>query len=238
MKSNFRSGAKRYARKAIKYVKKRYVSRKGLPRMRNIVKDLAVVKSMVNAEKEIYNAHQASNAAFSPTSAYISAITNVAEGTSHGQRDGESLKLHGFRWNLRFSQQGSAVTDQYIKYWLVTFKGPRAATPSLDMFLLPDFDGNYSASSERNADWYNSWAVHASGRVHVQPDTVTSVSRYVLAKKFGRFRGDTHQRYSGALATTLLTDQMYIIAVAANGAVGSSTAAMMDSLLQISFYDN
>lgn len=203
-----------------------------------LARDVVMLKDMVNAEKEVYTAYNVTNQAVSPTSSVITPITNIAEGTTHGTRDGESVKLHGFRLNTRWQQQSNAVGPQFFKMWLVKYIGPRGATPSVDTFLKPDFDGNYSPSSERNEDWYTSYQVITAVSGRLSPDSLTGQTIYTLKKNYGRFRGKTHQRYSGAGATTLLTDQMYIIAVASNGAIGSTSAAAYDAQLLISFYDN
>jgi len=229
---------KRVARKGLKYVKKRYVTDKGLPKMRNIAKDVMMLKTMVNAEKEIYTAHSTTNTSFSPTAPIFTAIDNTTEGTGHGQRDGESIKLHGYRWNLRFTQQSNAQGPQFIKVHLVKYIGPRGSTPNINTFLKPDFDGNYSFHSERNEDHYTSYNVIRTINTKISPDTFSGLTMYNVQKVYGRFKGKTHQRYSGTAPTTLITDQMYIIVLASNGTIGTSSAVTYDSQLLVSFYDN
>jgi len=232
--------AKRVIKKVGRVVKKRYFKGKGYtnPKLSTMARDINIMKSMVNAEKEIYTAHSASNVAFSPTSPIFVAIDNTTEGTGHGQRDGESIKLHGYRWNLRFSQQTSAQGPQFIKIYLVKYIGPRGGVPAISTFLKADFDGNFSYHSERNEDHYTSYNVIKTISTKIQADTVSGINMYNVKKVYGRFKGKTHQRYSGTLPTTLLTDQMYIIAVASNGTIGTSSAVTYDSQLLVSFYDN
>lgn len=236
VKSNFR----RVARKVGRVVKRRYFKGKGYskPKLSRMARDLAIVKQMVNAEKEIYTAYSVTNQGVSPTSSVITPITNIAEGTSHGTRDGESVKIHGFRLNTRWTQQSSSVGPQFFKLWLVKYIGPRGSTPGIETFLKPDFDGNYSVHSERNEDWYKSYQVITQQRGKISADNLTNQTMYTMKKSYGRFKGQCHQRYSGAGASTLLTDQMYIIAVASNGAIGTNTACTYDAQLLISFYDN
>lgn len=201
-------------------------------------RDMAFIKPMINAEKEIYTAHSVNNQAISPTAPYFAPIDNIVEGTSASMRDGESVKLHGFRWNLRFSQQTSAQGPQFIKIYLVKYIGPRGSTPNINTFLKTDFDGNYSFHSERNEDHYKSYIVIKSLTAKIQADTVSGLNMYNVQKAYGLFKKDAHQRYSGSAATTLLTDQIYIIATASNGTIGLSSACTFDSQLLISFYDN
>jgi len=234
----------KYVKNTIKRVarvaKKRYFKGKGYsnPKLSTMAKDINMMKSMVNAEKEIYTAHAVTSTAFSPTAPIFTAIDNTTEGTGHGQRDGESIKLHGYRWNLRFSQQSSAQGPQFIKIYLVKYIGPRGSTPAISTFLKPDFDGNYSFHSERNEDHYTSYNVIRTINTKISADTVSGINMYNVQKVYGRFKGKTHQRYSGTAGTTLLTDQMYIIAVASNGTIGTSSAVTYDSQLLVSFYDN
>lgn len=236
-------GARKTLRKAAKSagraIRKRYVSSKGGLKLARIAKDVAIVKSMVNAEKEIYTALSLTSQNVDLSTPYFEPITNVAEGTAHGQRDGESVKLHGFRWNTRFSQQNSVVNPLYVKMWLVKYIGPRGSTPAVSTFLKPDFDGNYSTMSERNEDHYRSYKVIAtSGLRKIPGDGVTGQSQFVLSKLYGKFTYGAHQRYSGSAATTLLTDQMYVLIVTSSGNTATSTGAKVDSQMLISFYDN
>lgn len=210
--------------------------------MQNIAKlsrDVAILKPMINAEKEIYTALTLTAQNVDVTTPYFQPITNVAEGTGHGQRDGESIKLHGFRWNTRFGQQNSVTNPLYAKMFLVKYIGPRGSTPAISTFLKPDFDGNYTCYSERNEDHYSSYIViSTTGLVKIPVDSVSGQTQYVMNKRYGLFKKDAHQRYSGSLATTLLTNQMYIIIVTSAGDTATSTGLKVDSQLLISFYDN
>jgi len=237
--TTFRRGIRKVARSAGRAIKKRYVSSRGGLKVSRIAKDVAILKTMVNAEKEIYTGLTLTAQNVDLTTPYFQPIINVAEGTGHGQRDGESIKLHGFRWNSRFSQQASVTNPLYCKMWMIKYIGPRGATPAISTFLKPDFDGNYSTMSERNEDHYKSYVVlSTSGLVKIPCDSVSGQSQFTLRKKFGKFTRDAHQRYSGTLATTLLTNQMYVLIVTSGGDTATSTGAKIDSQLLISFYDN
>lgn len=205
-----------------------------------VAKDVSILKSLVNAEKEIYSQNvTAATVGSLAGQQYLQPITNITEGTGHGQRDGESCKLHGFRWNVRFVQQTNKLNEGKAKCWLVKFIGPRGTTPGIDTFLKPDFDGRYTTNSERNEDWYTSYIVISSHTCYIKGDGITNQTSQALSKRYGRFLKDAHQRYSGAAATTLLTDQMYIIAVSDAGDSGAAlTGLQFDSQLHISFYDN
>lgn len=236
---SFRSRVKRTVKRGLRSVKKRYFKGKGFsrPKVSTMARDVMNLKAMVNAEKEVFAA-QTLSTQFSPTAPLVSTLTNTTEGSGHGQRDGESIKLHGFRWNLRFSQQTAAAGPQYIRAWLVKYIGPRGTTPALTNFLKPDFDGNLSYHSERNEDWFTSWEVISTVNAKIQADTVSGIQMYTVRKKYGRFRGKTHQRYGGPAQTDLLTDQMYTIYVCSNGTIGTSSACTVDSQILVSFYDN
>lgn len=243
MPSKFRSTIRRARRQAGKIIKKtvkqRYLNSGGGLKLQRIAKDVSILKTLVNAEKEIYTAMNLVAQNVDLTTPYFQPITNVAEGTAHGQRDGESIKLHGFRWNTRFMQQASVTNPLYCKMWLIKYIGPRGATPAISTFLKPDFDGAYSTMSERNEDHYKSYVVlSTSGLVKIPCDAVSGQSQFTLRRKFGKFTRDAHQRYSGVLATTLLTNQMYVLIVTSGGDTATSTGGKIDSQLLISYYDN
>lgn len=202
-----------------------------------LARDVAIIKPMINAEKEMYLQNITGDV--SPTSPYgPTAITNVAEGTSHGQRDGESIKLHGYQWDIRALSQTSAVAPRYIHVYLVKYIGPRGSAPAISTFFQADMDGNYSTYSKRNPDHYTSYEVICRKNIFIPADTVSGVQMYRQVKAYGLFKGKTHQRYNGTLATNLVTDQMYVIAVSSDGTIGTSTATTIQTQLQISFYDN
>lgn len=211
--------------------------KKGKLSSTRLIKDVMMLKDMVNAEKEMYSQNITGDV--SPTSPYGPvAITNVAEGTGHGQRDGESIKLHGYQWDIRVLSQTSAVAPRYVHIYLVKYIGPRGTAPNINTFFQADMDGNYSTYSKRNPDHYTSYQVICRKNVFIPADTVSGVQMYKQVKVYGRFKGKTHQRYNGALATNLITDQMYVIAVSSDGTIGGATANTIQSQLQISFYDN
>lgn len=235
--TQFRRGARKVARVVGRTLKKRYMSRGGGLKVSRIAKDVAILKTMVNAEKEMYLQNITGDC--SPTSPYGPvAITNVAEGTAAGQRNGESIKLHGYQWDIRALSQTNAVAARYVHVYLVKYIGPRGTAPAISTFFQPDMDGNYSTYSKRNPDYYTSYQVICRKNIYIPPDSVSGVQMYKQVKAYGRFKGKTHQRYGGTLATTLLTDQMYVIAVSSDGTIGGSTACTIQSQLQISFYDN
>jgi len=228
-------------KKATKALKKRYFKGKGYknPKLMQMASDMLMLKDMVNAEKEVYDALTLQGQNVDLSTPYFDKIVNVSEGTGHGARDGESLKLHGYRWNLRVMQQASVTNKIQAKIWLVKFIGPRGTTPSVSTFLRSDFDGNYSVYSERNEDWYGSYQIVAySGLMTVPQDNVSGQTQFTTKRLYGRFKGKTHQRYSSTGQDSLLTDQMYVIVVVSGGNTATSTGVKVDSKLLISFYDN
>lgn len=231
---------KKLMRKAGRAIKKRYFSGKGYskPKYVRMLKDINTIKSMVNAEKEIYSQSIATNVGSISGQEYFQPIVNIAEGNGHGQRNGESVKLHGFRWTMRALQQSARSNMGKCVAYLIKYIGPRGTTPAISTFLKPDFDGLYTVNSERNEDWYSSYQVISRATMRVPADATTGAFTQSLVKKYGRFRGKTHQRYSGSLATDLLTDQMYILIVADGGSTATNTGFEYDCQLQISFYDN
>ena len=231
---------KKILRKAGRAIKKRYFKGKGYsrPKIGRMAKDIAIVKQMVNSEKEIYSQNISTNVGSVAGEQYFQPITNIVEGTGHGQRNGESVKLHGFRWNMRALQMTSRVNMGRVTAYLIKYIGPRGTTPAISTFLKPDFDGLYTVHSQRNEDWYSSYQVISRADMKVDGDSVSGSSTQSIVKRYGRFKGKVHQRYSGALATDLLTDQMYILIVTDGGSTATNTGYEYDCQLQISFYDN
>lgn len=241
MSFKYRKSFNKVIKKVGRAAKRRYFKGRGYsnPKIGRMSKDIAVLKTLVNAEKEIYTALNLSSQTVDLSTPYFQPINNVAEGASHGQRDGESIKLHGFRWNTRFMQQASVTNAIFVKMWLIKYIGPRGSTPAISTFLKPDWDSNYSTMSERNEDHYRSYKVIAySGLSKIQPDNVSGQTQFALKRMYGKFKYGAHQRYSGLASTTLLTDQMYVLIVTSGGNTATSTGVNVDTQLLISFYDN
>jgi len=115
---------KRVAKRAYGMAKKRYV-KKGSPNMTNIVKDVKMLKHLVNIEKKrsditVMIAQPFGRANAGSDGAYHAIISpTIIQGISQGERVGNSVKLVSGCLDLSIEQQVNAINTIKIKAWII-----------------------------------------------------------------------------------------------------------------------
>ena len=264
----FRKKALRYvkkqARRAGKYIKKRYYS-KGSVNLNAIKKDVMKLKSLVNAEKKCSD-DQDSNYKVSSqpiaqlningTGAYIGEISPflITQGTNYDQRTGNSIKLHSLIIKGQILQQINLNNKMKIIVEVWMRKAQDITTPAvvfnelfdLNNFLSPKLV-DYNCTRDR--DHYSGYTKLASKHVVLSPDTVsgqiTQVSNFTIPMKLRQ-----HAKWN--TANTYIAPQYFITARCDTGNLNSTTAgsvtgvptnnmntgAILSYSWQYFFYDN
>lgn len=110
---------KKQAKRAGKYLKKRYTTKKGSLNVKQIVKDVQMLKNVINAEVKRTGDqyHQSSVGQINGTGSghyvYDISPTMLTLGTAYNQRTGNSIKLKSGYINLQFIQQ--SATNQNVR---------------------------------------------------------------------------------------------------------------------------
>jgi len=189
--SKYRSGryakkaykaAKRYTRPIRSAVRKRYSGASAIP---NLLKDVSMLKHLVNIEKKRYDNTQSTAVAFAQSngvgvSGQFSAIISPKpdQGTAQGQRVGASIKVVSGVLDMQITQQSATLNALKVKYWVV--KRPDnsssySANLSVAQFLEPNpFSGINDYYSSRDSEFFTAFKVVKSGTMILAQDQITS----------------------------------------------------------------
>lgn len=229
--------AKRTAKKVYKKVgslaKKRYGTF-SKPKMSAIVKDLNILKSMVNAEKKHIENIQASDVAIGQINVntdlgyYFQDITpSVAEGVTYNTRSGSSIKLHSMTIRMQIRQQANLHTSIKVQFYLIKIVGQPQAISSISLgrILVPDiFSSTTDYNSLRNPDYFRDYKVIRKWVVSIPADNYATMTNRLKDARINILFKNHHVRYS-ADSTTVSNGQIFIIGVADTGNTNATTAS-------------
>ena len=140
---------KRYAKKVFRKARgaaiKRYFNKGYNPRINNIVKDLSVLKSMVNAEKKRVEVNptttfQIGQVIGNASGHYLLDLTpQPPQGTGYTNKTGNSIKWHSSYLDMQFSAQPSNISGQMLKIEIVKVVGQPFSTVTdiLNRYIEP-----------------------------------------------------------------------------------------------------
>jgi len=235
----WKKNLKKYARKGAKVVgraiKKRYVGKKGV-RIGRIVKDVAMIKRMINAEKKridtmtgyISTASQFTcNAAGTnlDTGYIIKELTPlIAPGTSASQRNGDSVKLSSMQLQLQFAGQANLNQPCRLIVELWKHKTEYVTTDSTTMFRLFNtnaISGWTDTGALRNQDYFSDFVCLGRKSIYMPADNYAGqvLNKDILWRK----KLNSHVRYLSG-GTTIVQGQIFMTIRASVGNKGSANA--------------
>lgn len=223
---------RRVARKGVKYAKKRYVSKKGKFRLGRLVKDVAMVKKLINVEKKRYTQTytydflgQVNGAG---GGAYITDLTPlIAQGTGASQRTGNSVKMTGMYLQGQLIQQSGALDSNVVSVE-VWFHKTREVAMSLsstgnEIYNNSPFSNQIDMVSRRNQDYFSDYVCIRKKRVIVRADTY-SATNILRNATFGMgLKLNRHLRWNDA--GTLVNGQLFLLVRCQSGNGSSTTAS-------------
>ena len=206
----YRAGKKAVVRAA----SKRYGTKGGGVRYGRMVKDVARVVSMVNAEKKYVTYPVASFAvgqlANNSSGARQFDVTPLmSQGTDVSSRNGNSIKICSSFFQFQVQQQSSTVTTAIklrVELWLAkgvplgAFASTGNAAPITDLYEPSVFSGVIDMTSTRQPDHFQDYRLIASRTIQVPGDQVSGgdiqAKTFTMPIKWNRGKGH-HIRYSG-----------------------------------------
>jgi hypothetical protein len=201
--------------------KKRYGGKGG---MANIVKDISLLKSLLNVE----NKHIDTIAGFQTvvtTTSLVYGIGAVAQGSASNQRTGDSIKIDRMDLIMKyFYSTGTAATsasiDQRFRYFVVRYlKTPSSSGTSafnINDLLNQDSGTNYTAQSLSNTDLSEDFVILKEGLVHIVLPNVPASSASSTAMVELSIPCGFHQTYTGSANTTIVDNMCFVVVVADN----------------------
>lgn len=228
---------RKVAKKAGRAVKRRYFKGKGFskPNVGRMVKDVAFLKSIVNAEKkrlQVASTNQQKiaqvNGATSSGHYMLDITPTPIQGTSYDQRTGNSIKWHSSFVNFQFTHQVSTSAPVTLLIQMVKVVGEPYAnlTDALEDFLLPNpFCPSYSIYdmyAPRNPNSFKTFRVIRSKKVVVKCDQISG--QPMLSSVNCGFKLRNHHVKWQNDNTTLSQGQVFIIIRANTGNLNGTTA--------------
>jgi len=201
-------------RRAGTAVKKRYTSKSGGARYGRMVKDVARVVSMVNAEKKYvtypvatFSVGQVDGNASGARQFDVTPL--MGQGTDVSTRNGNSIKICSSFFQFQIQQQSNTITTPIrfkVELWLVkgiplgAFASQATTAPITDLYDNSVFSGVIDMTSTRNMDHYSDYRLIASRSVYLPGDQVSGgdvqAKTFTMPIKWNRGKGH-HVRYSG-----------------------------------------
>lgn len=237
-------GGKNFARKVGKNIRKRYSGKSAIP---NLLKDVTMLKHLVNIEKKRSDITLSTATAFAQTfgastsGAYAAIISpTILEGVTQGQRIGLSVKCVSACLDIQFVQQSSTVNNLKCKWWIVCKpdNGPStAASTAIANFFEPNpISGVVDFYSSRDPEYFTSFKVIRSGVVTLSSDSITGASA-VIQKKFP-LKLNHHLKYNTDASTTTTKNQFYLFVTCSGGDLSAATGGTIQYNMRWYYTDN
>lgn len=234
-------GKKYNFRKALfgKKNKRRYRKAKSVyGKVQKVASKVAYIASLMNVEKKRIDHNYTAAENIEATNGMVKVLTAPAHGDAANQRNGNSIKLYSYQINGRIRQLASTQSAAVVKMWLIAFEGTSEGTPSIGEFLDTDAQGNYSSMSLRNPDRMGDFKIICHKRIKIPQRTVSTERTDAIWSMYGKFRG-LHQRFTGASASTITTNQLYLIFTTDDGTTASTNAVeLVQYQARINYIDN
>lgn len=219
----------------------------------SLVKDVLMLKRLINVEKKrLIIAPEIAGVlgqTFNDSSChYINDITpRMLQGTGEGERIGNSYKLTSSYFKINFRNNGTQTARVKVKWYVVKVKG---VFQSMDEIISGLFMPNewilryntgvkiFDTNSMRNTEFMSSYQILRSGTTYVAPDTVAGQNQQKQITIGMKYK-DYHIRYNNDLAPSPNDGQLVFIAMADRGNAGtvnSGLVGVIDSQTGSGFY--
>ena len=211
--------------------KKRYTTRKGLPKLGQVFRDVATMKKMINAEKKRYDFSTLDGDGYvlgqvqgnTENARVINITPTMAVGAQNGQRIGNSIKMHSAFIRLQFVGQVALVSAQRHRFevWYVDNQedmAPGTLLPKL--FVANEFNGLFDFNSTRNQAYFTQYQKVCSRTITLPSEDIANevmIKDYSIPLKLTK-----HLKYLDA-STARPTTGTYFITVRSDSGNGSAT---------------
>lgn len=238
------------ARKIGRFVKRGWSAyKKNRGTIGQLVRDVAMVKSMVNAEKkyvaftESFNFGSLYNAG---SGHWVQSLISLSQGTTAATRTGNSVKATSLQYALQIAPMTN--TTNRIEYTIFILLHPGALPDDVyttgqggtlaNTFLDTDYGGvSRTNRSLRNVENFRNWIVLKRINGKVDNDE-SSTAGSEIKHHTGAVKLWQHMKFNGA-NTPCIQNQIYYLFVANNGDAGTAlTGLTVYSQYRFHFIDN
>lgn len=231
--------------------------KKGKLSSTRLIKDVQMLKSMINAEKKQITL---SNVSDSVGQVNVNGYGNIlrditpviSQGVTGTTRNGISVKIHSMVLKGQLIQQANAMQAQKIKIEFFLNKGTYLSPSGLTGQILDTngLNGLYDINSPRALDTFKNWSRVCSRTFTIGQDSQSGVTGFkdvIIPLKFKNW----HIKYDQDNSTSITNGQMIMIVTADSGNFGSTnsttnyipvtgalTGSSLNYFIQFWFYDN
>lgn len=245
-------------RKGKKTLKKNYSGKGGISR---ILKDVTMLKNLINVEKKIWS-HSGGALSAQQSSSGINGVgqsllsfripqgnkggTNPTISSENGERNGNSIKLTGMVMNIKIAQQASTTSELRYKIYIVRRKECSQAMTASQvlqaMFEPNPFTSTFPAGSiidyhsQRFQNTYSQFSIIKTLYGKLTADSLASQTAYqhhVVPLKL-----DFHLRWQGASTTDPLDNNLYMFIMCDTGSTVGLTGVVWEYALKAFYVDN
>lgn len=220
--------------------KKRYISKNKKLKLGKIIRDVSVVKRMLNAEKKM-NALSVNGQLIGQVSGNISGMyyaditPTPPNGTGGSEKTGRSIKMCSWHAQMQLIQQSNAIGRQNFKIEIYQVLGSPVtpATFATQYWFANGFvnGGNtiIDYNSNVNPDFYGRYKKIYSKRVTLMPDSVSGQTDFKTISMGGKL--NHHIRFDGA-STTVANGQLLLVIRTDSGNVSPSVVSTLTNIPQ------
>lgn len=214
--------------------KKRYTNKAGGIKLKQVGKDIMMLKRIVNVEKKFLKTTHAAETAVgqvqaNTTGALILDITpKPAQGIGVNQFTGHSFKLTGVHYEMQLKQQGALNVDSYYTFEIFAVVGTPDTTANIlsKLFDTSTFTSIIDSYSARNQDSYSDFRLIKRWVMKMPSDQVDGTN-IVTTKQFA-LRLDKHIRCNSAGVTS--NGQMIMVVRGNYGNCSTATDSTLSNL--------
>ena len=225
---------KKVGRRVRGKVIKRYFKKGYNPKVGRIVKDVAMIKSMLNTEKKRLITNSAQTFSVGQVDAansghfLLDVTPNPVQGTGYNQKTGNSIKMTSAHYDFQFFGQTSNVSGMRIKMeWIQVIGQPfSAVTDILGKYIVTNtfLSGSiYDINSNRNPDYFKNYRVVRRKYVKLEPDSISGEINFRQVSV--GLKLSLHIR-SSLNDPTLSNGQLLLLITADRGNKGSTTSSI------------
>lgn len=254
---------RKQARRAGRYLKRRYVRPRGGLRFGRIARDVKMLKHIVNSEKkqcESLNTSQLvgqwGGIGTVSGHSHIQLNPAIPRGTNHAERVGNSVKIVSAHFKLQVRQQSTVVNPIKLKFILYSHKTDTFTTARFNAYPNELYDTNsfnnttLDLYSSRNNDYFRDFIIHKVVNVYVKGDTAGtgSVQLNMISKQFGKkWRKGHYIKYGPNTSNFEINGSINCLVLADFGNVGTAvstdgqpanTGITYNLMSQFYYYDN
>lgn len=233
-----KSGLRKVGRKVYRATGLVNPVKKGKLSSARLFKDVAMLKSMLNAEKKQISLQiNTDNVAQTNGNGYGNVIRDItpiiSQGVTGTTRTGLSVKIHSMCFKGQLIQQSSAQQAQKIKVEFFLNKGTYLSPSGLTsaIYDLNSLNGLYDINSSRALDTYKNWTCLARRYFTIGQDNQSGVTGFkdvIIPLKFKNW----HVKYDDN-NTNSVTNGQVIMIITADSGNGSSTTASTNTYIPV-----